>query len=189
MSKREWPGVDWLVEVLRDTIPSWEKERSGLHEEPVVSVSVRMNDDEIAVAHLIADRRNSLNFGDKNFPDKLGSRLLQHRAAALAEMAVAKQYDRYWTGCGKGTEGLGDVGGKWEVRSIRTQSHGLIVRAADPERPHILVFVEEPVCTLLGWMWPKEARQDRYHRSSSPQGESAFWLVPQSDLHPIGGLE
>lgn len=150
-------------------------------------IEVLMNADEVFVAHLVGERRNALNYGDKNFPDSAGKRLLQHKSAALAEMAVAKHYNLYWSGLGKGTEGRGDVGGKWEVRSITQAHHGLIVRESDPARPHLLVLVEEPRCSLIGWLWPEQARILRYYKADSPQGETPFWLVPQADLIPLTG--
>ena len=178
--------IDFAIRTVQESLT--EEEKLVLEDErnPVSPNVVRMNDDEVAVAHCVAERRNSLNFGDKNFPGEPAQRLIQHKAAALAEMAVAKHYNVYWTGCGKGTEGRGDVGGKWEVRSILSPRHGLIVREDDPERPHILVFVAEPLCTLIGWARPKEVRRQEFFHENSPQGDTPFWLMPQSALTTIG---
>lgn len=148
-------------------------------------LAVRLNADEAFIADCLAERRNALNNGDKNFPDLVGKRLLQHRAACRSEIAIAKHYGRYWTGCGKGVEGHGDVGGRWEVRAILSPDHGLIVREGDEERPHILVYVDGDVCQILGWAWASEVRQDQFFRPNSPQGDTPFWLMPQAHLRQV----
>ena len=148
-------------------------------------IHVPMNADEVAVAELVGERRETLNFGDRVALRRAeGESLAQHKANALAEQSVGKFYGLYWTGLGKGSEGLADVGGRLEVRSVRIEHHGLIARTPDPHRPHILVYVSSPDCYLLGWLFPDEVRIDRNLHRNSPKGPSAFWVAKQIDLRP-----
>ena len=187
--------------------PAWCQDCHGIHEIPrqevvpttrsvegflggtrrrtLPRIHVPMNADEVAVADLVGDRREALNFGDRvALQRKPGESLAQHRANALAEQSVAKFYGLYWTGLGKGSDGRADVGGKLEVRSVRVEHHGLIARTPDPHRPHILVYVASPDCYLHGWLFPDEVRIERNLHRNSPKGPSAFWVAKRDDLRP-----
>jgi len=148
-------------------------------------IHVPMNADEVAVADLVGQRRETLNYGDRVALRRAeGESLRQNQASALGEESVAKFYGLYWTGLGRGADGLADVGGRLEVRIIFVASYGLLIRRTDPSRPHILVHVDSPDCYLLGWLFPDEVRIDRYLHRNSPKGESSFWVAPQTDLRP-----
>ena len=152
---------------------------------PRVPIHVPMNADEAAVAELVGERRETLNFGDRVALRRApGESLRQNQASALGEQAVAKFYGLYWTGLGKGAEGLADVGGKLEVRIVLIATYGLVARRTDPDRPHILVYVDWPDCYLIGWLFPDEVRIEKNLHRNSPKGESAFWVAKQDDTRP-----
>lgn len=129
------------------------------------TVKYRPNDDEAACAWTVAQRRNTLNSGQSNLPGGETApedvRLRQHYTACLAEIAVSRILNLCWTGCGKGSEGLRDVGGTWEVRSVTKRGRGLLVRQKDDEQaPFVLVYVD-PVtrcCEIVGWEYCREVR-------------------------------
>lgn len=151
----------------------------------------RPNNDEAAVALLIAKRRNALNRGGSNLPDGETAtpeeRLIQDYCAVLAEIAVSRMLNLCWTGCGRGSDGLLDVGDCVEVRSI-TQPHKCIsARAKDPDAvPVVLVLVDKATreCKALGWNY--------YHEVKS-QGRridrDEYWVLPKSALHPMAKLK
>jgi hypothetical protein len=117
----------------------------------------RPNDDEAAVAALVARRRDTLNRGGSNFEGgETASReeiYLQHYRACLAEIAVSRLTNRCWTGCGKGSLKVPDVGGEIEVRSIANPKHGLCVQVRDrDESPVVQVLVTtDRICNVMGW--------------------------------------
>jgi hypothetical protein len=124
----------------------------------------RPTDDEAAIAETIAKRRNTLNRNQTNIPGgetaNKEERYKQHYRAVLAEIAVARIFNQSWTGCGKGSDGLPDVGGKIEVRSIDSRSKNLLVRKKDADRPMALVLVSENRnCEVLGWEYASIVRE------------------------------
>ena len=124
----------------------------------------RPTDDEAAIAETVAKRRNTLNRNQTNIPGgetaNKEERYKQHYYAVLAEIAVARIFNKSWTGCGKGSDGLPDVGGKIEVRSIDSRSKNLLVRKKDADRPMALVLVSENRnCEVLGWEYASIVRE------------------------------
>jgi hypothetical protein len=157
----------------------------------------RPNDDEAAVAFTIAKRRNQLNGGGSNLPGgeraTIGERLLQHYAAALSEIATSRMTGLCWTGCGKGAEGLRDVGDLIEVRSVRSPELGLLVRRPKPGKledigvPYVLIHVgEDRWCAPLGWeYWDVVLDMGRV------QGERTdhpCWILEPERLRPFDEL-
>ncbi len=152
----------------------------------------RPNDDEAAVALLIAKRRNSLNGGGSNLPQEKATpeeRLLQHYRGALAEISVARLFNLCWTGCGKGATGLHDVGGWLEVRSIKDPTRCLLAHFADRNTdPAVLVYVEDSTrkCALLGWTYFGVVKREG--EELAPGTDKRCWILPQSKLLPISEL-
>lgn len=151
-------------------------------------VKYRPNDDEAACAWTVAQRRNELNNGGSNLPHEkmdADAMLRQHYTACLAEIAVARLLNLCWTGCGKGSEGLRDVGNTWEVRSVSKRGRGLLVRQKDDEQaPFILVYVD-PVtreCELLGWEF---CHQVRARGRFLDERDHGCWVLPPEELLPL----
>lgn len=123
------------------------------------------NEDEAAVSGFMAKRRTSLSNRlapwERTTPRE---REAQQYAACLAEISVCRISNLCWTGLGKGSDGLIDVGNRYEVRSITDPRHGLLVRSKDfdkPPLPFVLVHVdtETRTCRLLGWRFPSAVRR------------------------------
>ena len=145
--------------------------------------------DEIEVARLIAERRNSLNFGGSNIPGgeylNQQERLLQHFQGALAEIAVSRIYNLCWSGCGKGSNGCLDVGNCLQVRSVADSKRGLLCRQKDvSEHPCVLVQVlESNQCILVGWEHLSRVKTegwvlDRYSHKPA-------WVLPRDHLRSL----
>lgn len=153
----------------------------------------RPNDDEAAVAATVARRRNGLNRGGTNLPGgetaTESERFLQHYMAALAEIAVSRVFNMCWTGCGKGSTGLLDVGGMIEVRSISNMRHGLLARGKDANDSFcVLVHVSEETreCTLIGW--ERFGTVKEKGRLIDGDSESPCWVLGQLQLQDVKDL-
>lgn len=146
------------------------------------------NDDEVSVARMIAQRRNTLNGGGSNIPG--GERATQqereeqHFRGALAEIAVSRLSNRCWTGCGIGANGGKDVGYMLEVRSIDKLGNGLLVRDKDKDTdPCALVFVAtDRSCEIVGWAFYGEVK--RRGRLIDGDTNKRCWVMPVDMLRP-----
>lgn len=111
---------------------------------------------------------------------------------AMAEAAVAKHFNLYWSGMGSDAPGDVDVGGCLEVRSIAQRDRKLILHPNSPSNlPFVLVYCNPPRFELLGWIFAKDAKQQKYWcdpaANNGRVGGAAFF-IPQSDLRPISEL-
>src|SRR5262249_48760181 len=103
-----------------------------------------------------------------------------------AEMAFAHSINRYWTGCGKGSLGLYDVGNKYEVRAVPTGSNkGLIVRPYDKDGPYILVDVNDKTrkCDFIGWATKKHIVE--FGIKEGEGTDRPYWILPRQKLLPF----
>ena len=98
---------------------------------------------------------------------------------ALAEMALAKFLDVYWT---NGEFRAPDVG-VVDVRSTHHMNGCLIVHDEDDSgRVFWLLTGENGKYTIRGWMYGYEAQnKEKYWKD--PVGGRPAYFVPQSDLH------
>lgn len=151
-------------------------------------------DDERAVAQCIAERRNRMNGGGTNLPGgetaTQTERQRQHYRACLSEIAVSRLLNLAWTGCGKGSTGLADVGNFIEVRSIDhdRSTPGLIVRPKDTEAPFVLCTVNTKTGAViaLGWRWTSEVRQ--HGRLLDGDTPKPCWLLKRDRLASLDTL-
>jgi len=107
--------------------------------------------------------------------------------ACLAEIAVARSLNLYWTGS---TNRSKDVGGLLEVRSIAVPGHRLVARANDTDAtPAVLVLVDVPrlECDLLGWQTFGYAK--RYGMPKDMDTAWPCWMLPQHMLEPMAELQ
>jgi hypothetical protein len=115
---------------------------------------------------------------------------------AIAELAVAKQLDRYWGGFSSDFGRAGDVAGL-EIRATTHPDGHLVVYMADPvERPIVLVVVTPAggrwaaTARIAGYLPPFTGREPRFLpppgklRPNSPQQ----WWIPQAQLRPFDTL-
>lgn len=149
--------------------------------------SYRPSDDEAAAALVVAKRRNTLNSGQSNLPGgetaSEDERLRQHYVACLSEIAVSRLLNRAWTGCGRGADGLRDVGDQFEVRSITDQKRGLLLRSKDDTPPpYVLVYVDVRTreCHALGWSYGHEARSNG--RALDADTDRPCWILSVGNL-------
>jgi hypothetical protein len=153
-----------------------------------VSERYRPTEDEAHAALAVARRRNRLNGGQTNLPGgetaSEAERLMQHYTACLAEIAVSRIANRCWTGCGKGADGLYDVGNLYQVRSITQPGRGLLIRRKDLQNgnpPFVLVQVNaDRECVLLGWLRPTEVLE--IGRELDADSPSPCWIASQNQL-------
>ncbi len=106
---------------------------------------------------------------------------------AVAEYAVAKQYNRCWVPhLGVLDTNIGDVA-NLQVKSITKPNFSLIVQKDDnPTFPFLLVYVnfEKPAfAQMMGWIMGKDAKDGKWLKHAGEAGihQTAFF-VPQSAL-------
>jgi hypothetical protein len=150
-----------------------------------------LTSDERACATTVARIRNTHNGGQTNIPGgetaSSDERLSQHYVACLAEIGTSRLLDRAWTGCGRGSDGVADVGGCIEVRSITKPHLGLLVRGKDHDAAYVLVLVESPnLTTLLGWETKSHIQEHGIHRDALTA--KPFWTLRQDQLQPMSAL-
>lgn len=128
----------------------------------------------------ILERRRKLNHGleadDWNLDLK----------GCMAEVAVARHLNMFWSGTLDDFNAM-DVGGCVEVRSIwKRRSDCMLLHDTDrhKEAPVVLVWVDPPNFTLLGWAPWWEGGLDKYWRNTS----RPCYFVPQEVLYDIAGL-
>ena len=127
----------------------------------------------------------------KNLTPKLGYwSWHSHIEGALAELAVAKALNTYWSGS-VNTFGAADIGTDIQVRLRKQRADepppDLIVRPADnPDCVYVLVVGESPNFTVVGWISGAAAKQECYKQNYGGRGEAYF--VPQYSLNSINTL-
>lgn len=155
-------------------------------------MTVRLSLSEIQIAYAVAGQRAVYNM-------KVGA---QHRHGASqgldsdvldiigcrGEMAVAKALNLFWSGA-VGNYSAADVGGFVEVRSAMQPGHSLILHPDDrDEAPFVLCYVtRKPEIELLGWLWGRDGKAQRYWSDPSGKNRPAFF-VPQRELRPMPEL-
>jgi len=149
--------------------------------------------DEIAVALVVARRRNSLNGGGTNIPGGETAteqdRLAQHFAGCLAEIAVSRLMNLCWSGCGKGALGSKDVSGLIEVRSVTERCRGLLARNKDLDDDYcVLVFVDKPTkcCEVVGWETYRNVKAKG--RALQQDTDRPCWILHADQLRPLSQL-
>lgn len=111
-----------------------------------------------------------------------------HVIGAIGELAAAKALDIHWSHAERPyTWGLHDLGDDLEVRATRYRSGHLLIRSKDdPDRRYILVSGQAPVVYVVGWIWGREAKTDRWWRELDHR--PAYW-IPQEYLRSMESLE
>lgn len=148
-------------------------------------ITIKLTNPELFVAGHVGTMRRVASIQKKSPDTKNSKRGFWETDAdgAAAEMAVAKHFGVYWVpsvNAGKASDVL-----DFQVRSTSWPSGKLIVRPKDEKNEkYILVIVIAETCSIVGWIWADEAKQDRFWKPADHTGEAAWW-VPQSELKPM----
>jgi len=114
-------------------------------------------------------------------------------AGCLSEAAWAKHLNIFYCPLIEGLDTkVGDVAGRYQIKSI-TFSHGaLIVRKQDPEHfPYLLALIALPQVTFLGWIMGHDAKQPDHWEEIDPARKihQAAYFVRQKFLRPMEELD
>lgn len=158
-----------------------------------MSVEITLTRDEIVFAAqggLMRNIENLLKGGKPRFGHPYEQLWARHINGAHAELAVAKYLGVYWTPVyEKWANGLPDLPGGREVRSITRPGKPLAFYEGNkPERKYLLVHVETPKLTLIGWLFGHEIMRDEWLAGTDDKGKRR-WEAPQSALRPINPTE
>ena len=158
----------------------------------LLHMNVKLTWWEMLTAYHIASQRRVMNMqkglaGRYGAPEKEGSEELDI-VSTRGEMAVAKGLNLYWSGS-VGDYGATDVGGIVEVRTRTKDWHALIVHPQDKdEAPYVLVDASQtPVFRLVGWVYGKEGKQQKFWSDPSGKNRPAFF-IDQVHLRPMDEL-
>lgn len=102
--------------------------------------------------------------------------------SALAELAVAKAFNKYWAGHVNKFKGT-DVG-EWQVRYTKSDNNRLLIRDAD-NKQHIFIMVTgyAPTYILQGWIYGYEGCIDKY--KDAPRDRPVAYFIPISQLRSM----
>lgn len=128
-------------------------------------------------------KQNNYEGGDKEWTEEVES--------SCAELVVAKALGLYWDGS-VDTYKRADIevlSQGIQVRHTRQPRGRLIIRPRDPEfEYYVLVTGKLPNFVVHGWIFGKDARQDKWWSNMGHEHRPYAWCVPQSDLQPIDTL-
>jgi hypothetical protein len=104
------------------------------------------------------------------------------------ELALAKCLDRFWNGA-FGSLSAADVARQYQVRAsaYNGPNAGLILHPGDnDQQAFVKVLVRLPQVTLIGWLFGRDGKQDRFW--TELQAGRPCYLVPHPLLRPIAEL-
>ena len=109
-----------------------------------------------------------------------------HIEGAAGETAVAKALNRYLKPTFNVFKSVRDVD-MWEVRTRSKHDYDLIVRKGDGDSiPFILVTGRIPNFVVHGWIYGKDAKQDKWVAEYG--GRPPAWFVPKGELNSLDTL-
>lgn len=143
---------------------------------------IRLTPDEVRHAcHHAADRyANAIARGAK---PKVNVDQPEDRAAtdflsSMAELAVSKGLNLYWSGVGG--VGMQDVGNRYEVRSTILRTGKLVISERDKDDQEIILVISDPPeFNIVGYINAVEGKKEAY-RFTNARGWC--WMVPQEKL-------
>ena len=100
---------------------------------------------------------------------------------ALGEMALAKYLNLYWQGKGKVRDF--DVGGKMEVKTVKSTKLSLILHKDYPDDyVYWLMIGIYGSYEVAGWIYGRDGKQEKYYKD--PKGGRPAYFVPTKALNP-----
>lgn len=152
--------------------------------------------DEVEAAKVVAQiRQDTAGAGGKtNLPVERSTpeeRLATQEVACYGEIGVSRVTNLAWTGCGKGSTGLPDVGGMVEARAVTEARLNLVVRPKDKaEYPYVLVQVDvegsRVVTTAVGWAMKADVQRRGVPRDVDT--EKPYWTLERKALLKMEAL-
>jgi hypothetical protein len=123
----------------------------------------------------------------KHFGHRKNSKTLafdHHCIGAMAEFAVAKQFNLFWDDNVGRTDGS-DVGGILEVRARRPEvGLDLAIRPRDAgSKPYVLVYARPPEFEIVGWAFASDGK-----RLGKWNDASSLYYVPPASLQSVDDL-
>jgi hypothetical protein len=111
-------------------------------------------------------------------------RLYNNIIGAMAEMAVAKAFNKWFVPRLNTFHNESDVLEDVEVRSTTRSDGSLIIRDNDPlSRRFILVVVTDMTCHLKGWCYGYE--REALGTLRDPNSKAPAYFIPQPNLHDM----
>jgi hypothetical protein len=149
-------------------------------------ITIRLTDTEMCMAAVAGAMRQkeSVDQGRVDrFRNTDKSGLEMHIDGAYGELAFCKWAGRYWGG-ERNTFSDPDVGSNIQIRTRSRHNYDLLVRP-DAKDHHCYVHITgvAPILVLRGWMWARDAKQERWLK---PHGDMAkAYFVPVEFLRPM----
>lgn len=147
-------------------------------------MNVTLTEHELSLAVEIGKARHlsALRDGKNNaFGARKKDDWSMHILGATGELVVAKALGIYWSATVDTYKTKSDLPGGLEVRARSRDDYDLIVRANDPDDvPFVLVVGEDLTFRVPGWIWGREAKQEKWLKTYANRTPAYF--VPQSAL-------
>jgi hypothetical protein len=122
---------------------------------------------------------------DRYGPRPLAGLWTEDINGALAEMALAKHLNAFWSGT-VGRVDTSDVG-PLHVRSKVEREHRLVILPNDPDDGiFVLVLVSVPTCHVCGWMRAGDVKRSDWLLPD--QFDQARYFAPNGELQPMETL-
>ena len=151
-------------------------------------IKVILNNDEILTAAIAGLKRqvNAIARDGKGHNNQPWGALWQnHVEGALAECAVAKHQNKFWS---IGDKADADLNKTWEVRTTSNPQGYLVLRKNDAgkeKKIFILVRGSYGEYEIVGWMRGEEAMQEKYWGNPTSNNRDKAWFVPGDDVHKL----
>jgi hypothetical protein len=146
-------------------------------------IKIDLTPAEIQMASMVGCQRAIENIQNKDFRSRSGES--QHDLfgrminGALAEAALAKHLNKFWS---KGVKGGADVDDV-DVRCTHYHNGDLEMHTWDKDdRKYYLLTGMLGSYILRGWIWGKDAKKQEYWKVKQAGRDPQFW-VPQSALN------
>lgn len=137
----------------------------------------------VLVGLLFQSRAENGNYKNKGDGYTKFELLCNHIAGAMGEIAVCRWLHCYYEPRDKQFSGP-DIGEKISVRAITKRHYRMLVRPDDNDDECVVcVLIEPPMTYIIGWMWARDAKQEKWLDDPKKRGV-AYW-VPQSQLKPL----
>lgn len=133
----------------------------------VAVIVITLDEHQVLLATLIATMRHAQNISHPYREQRYGAEwneINKHIVGCYGECAVAKHFNRFWDGS-IGNLKAKDVG-TIQVRASELGNPSMILHPADNDEDYfVCASVKKNVVTLIGWLYARDGKQDRYWRT------------------------